>query len=103
MFKSNCSRGSINVPLSGGFGNQLFELANGLEQSLLTRRPIRIIAPQKGWAFALDKLGLQQNFTYNPTLSNDSISFELVEPCISCKFDIYQEKNFSFKRVKLKI
>ncbi len=102
MFKSSCPRGSINIQLSGGFGNQLFELANGLEQSFLRLIPFRLLAPIKGRTYALDKLHLQENLTYMPWMSNGSLHFEVVESCDNCKFQKTEEESFSYKKLQLK-
>ena len=101
VFKSGCSRGSINIQLSGGFGNQLFELANGLEQSILGLLPFRILAPIKGRTYALDKLHLQENLTYMPWISNGSLNFEVVESCFDCKFQTSKEESFGYKKLEL--
>ena len=56
IFSKLKCEGCVTVSLHGGFGNQLFQLANGINLAVSLERSIRFTANKSEFAFELNSL-----------------------------------------------
>lgn len=92
----------MSVNFSGGFGNQLFQLANILRLSLDYDRAFQINPPTYGRALAIDLLGLKPRTWYLPEFSGDSLLMNEVDSrCQSIFPKNVREKMFAYQSLEL--
>lgn len=90
---------TIKCEIKGGFGNQLFQLANVVNIAVKSGSVFKL-SPQPGTRdFALNKLGLFPNVTYLPLIVDSKLTFSSVQvrfPIFSFR---YKELAFSYSEI----
>lgn len=100
IFPSLKCEGCVTVFLHGGFGNQLFQLANGINLAVSLGRRIRFTSNKSEFTFALNSFKITENTYYKITRKEDILNFSEVRTCIQKK-NVFNEESFEFRDIQL--
>lgn len=90
----------IQIDLSGGLGNQLFQFARGISMGIQTGRSVLFSDHNYKFdplrKYELSRFDIKPNVGYCVQLSENSLEFNPSDIC-NCKGEIIQERNFHFE------
>jgi len=98
-----CKERHLEVALLGGFGNQLFQLANAVSLSLKFSRIFSFKSPHVGRPTAIDQIGLIPGKYYRAIVAGGVLEVRETESkCQAILRENYVEKTFTHSPIALK-
>lgn len=97
-----CKRGHLEIQLLGGFGNQLFQLANALSISCAEGKTFMLLPPSHGRSAALDLIGIQTNQAYSASVSDTHLVLREEDwNCKRIRPKRFRESGFIYQPIEL--
>ena len=100
IFSRSKCEGCVSVSLHGGFGNQLFQLANGINLAVSLGRRITFTSNKSEFAFELNTLNVLENTFYTVTRNEDSLDFSEASECKQKK-SFFNEESFEYRNIQI--
>jgi hypothetical protein len=92
--------GLLQINVKGGFGNQLFQIANGLALAKEYKTPIQFIQQKHQHSDVFASL-MSIKFNQEYWFDGKELLEQIPEDHIACRFTIFNEKFFSYRKVIL--